>query len=649
MIRIIATLSLLAVVLTAGLPGTAQNAGGSLGTKEKVPAEPGTEVPADMKNAWTTFSYALFTKSRALEAEDNRDRLALLRRSLELFQDATQYGESLDLIYYHMADVYYYLRDFRRAIKYADRSIEENPSFDRPYLKKYDIYVNLRDYSEAVNTLEDYLEIDPGEVRFQFAVGRHYYNHLKDYEKAAESFRKVLEISYHQAVEDYYRESSSYYLGFIEYRKNNHDLAARYFRDVLDVNRDNMNAVFLLAKISMEQYNLDDAVKYARRYLEVKSDNSTMHAVAGRSLYLQDNAGALYHLRKASQLKTVEGILCQGLLEKQTGDDKKALKILQAVSQSRPRMLEPRVPLGSIYDSKGEKEKALDNITQAGILAFNYRLYTLARDQFLRAVELSPDEASLHYYLGRSYESLDQIPLAIAEYRQAYRLEKKDEILIHLGFLYGRQKDYERSDRYFNHVIERDADNHLAYFYMGMVSLWQEDLAGAEKEMRRAISIKNDNESYYFYLAVTLEKMKRYEETESVLKKAMELQDTSARVYNFLGYLYADRNYKLEESLQLINKALAMEPENGAYLDSLGWVYYRKGNYTQALRNLLRAERNMQDEGTADPVVYDHIGDTYLKLGNVDEALRYWKKALSYGDNSEIRDKVEKYEQGDNK
>ncbi len=643
MIRFIATLSLLALVITFGLPGTAQKAGDSLGSKGKRSTEPGTEVPAEMKNAWTTFSYALFTKSRALDAEDNRERLSLLRRSLELFQDATEYGESLDLIYYHMADVYYYLRDFTKAVEYADKSISENPSFDRPYLKKYDIYVNLRDYKMAVKTLEDYLKIDPDEVRFQFVAGRHYYNHLNDYDKAAEAFRRVIEISYHQAVEDYYRESASYYLGFIEYRKNNYEQAAHYFRDVLDINRENMNAVFLLARISMEQYNLDEAVTYARRYLEVKSDDSAMHAVAGRSLYLQDNAGALYHLRKASQLKTVEGILCKGLLEKQTGDDEKALKILLAVSQSRPRMLEPRVPLGRIYYSEGEKEKALDHTTQAGILAFNYKQYNLARDQFLQAVDLSPDEASLHYYLGRSYESLDQIPLAIAEYRQAYRLENKDEILIHLGFLYGRQKEYERSDRYFNDVLERNADNHMAYFYKGLVSLWQEDLPKAEKEMRRAISIRDDNESYYFYLAVTLEKMKRYEETESVLKKALELPDTSARVYNFLGYLYADRNYKLEESLHLINRALSLEPENGAYLDSLGWLYYRKGNYSQALRNLLRAERNMKDEGATDPVVYDHIGDTYLKLGNVDEALRYWKKALSHGDNSEIQIKVEKY------
>ena len=100
------------------------------------------------------------------------------------------------------------------------------------------------------------------------------------------------------------------------------------------------------------------------------------------------------------------------------------------------------------------------------------------------------------------------------------------------------------------------------------------------------------------------------------LEKAIQYNPKSARSYNYLGYLYADKNIKIDRSLILIKKALEIEPENGAYIDSLGWVYYRKGKYHIALENLLKAEMILDELETPDPIVYDHIGDTYEKLKN---------------------------------
>ena len=90
--------------------------------------------------------------------------------------------------------------------------------------------------------------------------------------------------------------------------------------------------------------------------------------------------------------------------------------------------------------------------------------------------------------------------------------------------------------------------------------------------------------------------------------------------------MWADQNTHLDEAESYIKKALAADPENGAYLDSLGWVDYRRGKYEQALAELLSAVQALKGE---DPTVYSHIGDTYEKLNQIPQALEYWQKSLA--------------------
>ena len=83
---------------------------------------------------------------------------------------------------------------------------------------------------------------------------------------------------------------------------------------------------------------------------------------------------------------------------------------------------------------------------------------------------------------------------------------------------------------------------------------------------------------------------------------------------NYLGYMLADRGTRLDEALGYIRRAVALDPQNGAYLDSLGWVYYKMGNYELAEENLRRASERMGD----DPTIHDHLGELYMKTGRAE-------------------------------
>ena len=106
--------------------------------------------------------------------------------------------------------------------------------------------------------------------------------------------------------------------------------------------------------------------------------------------------------------------------------------------------------------------------------------------------------------------------------------------------------------------------------------------------------------------------------------------------------MWADRNEHLDEAGELIKKAVALEPDKGEYLDSLGWFYFRKGDFERALKELLHAQENvLLEEQKDDATVLDHIGEAYLQLGKTAEALSAWQKSLALEDSKKVADKIE--------
>lgn len=128
-----------------------------------------------------------------------------------------------------------------------------------------------------------------------------------------------------------------------------------------------------------------------------------------------------------------------------------------------------------------------------------------------------------------------------------------------------------------------------------------------------------------FHLGVYLYEMDRLEEAERELREAFRIEPDHARALNFLGYSLAERRIRLDEALEMIERALEVDTWNGAYLDSLGWVYYQMGRFELARQPLERAARELPK----DPVVLEHLGDVYQSLGDTEGAVTVWGRALA--------------------
>ncbi len=132
---------------------------------------------------------------------------------------------------------------------------------------------------------------------------------------------------------------------------------------------------------------------------------------------------------------------------------------------------------------------------------------------------------------------------------------------------------------------------------------------------------------FYFWYGAACERITNIDRSASLFLKAIALNPGNAEARNYLAYMWAERSIHLDEALDQIQKALHDEPDNPAYLDTLGWIYFMKGDAAKALAETTRAVKAVDN----DPTINDHMGDIVAKLGRASEALEYWKRAFICG------------------
>ncbi|WP_108853490.1 tetratricopeptide repeat protein [Albidovulum aquaemixtae] len=146
----------------------------------------------------------------------------------------------------------------------------------------------------------------------------------------------------------------------------------------------------------------------------------------------------------------------------------------------------------------------------------------------------------------------------------------------------------------------------------------------------------------YYTRGIANERIKNWGQAESDFRKALELRPDHPAVLNYLGYSYLEMNTNLDEALEMIERAVAERPDDGAIVDSFGWALYRLGRYDEAVVQMEQAVELMPE----DAVVNDHLGDVYWAVDRKREAEFQWKRALSFEPDTEeeakrIRRKLE--------
>jgi len=291
----------------------------------------------------------------------------------------------------------------------------------------------------------------------------------------------------------------------------------------------------------------------------------------------------------------------------------KALPFYQKVVELKPSYPQIREKLASCLVEVGQTDPAIAVIED---LVSDNPLSIAAYDQ-----------------LTQLYLKAGHLQKALSSARQALLIEPQ-LLARHLQVvdLLFKQKDYVNAAAALEEARNRFPQAGLLTYYHGValsqIKRHEEAMRAFERALVEAGNSQPDllNADFYFDYGTAAEQAGQYVKATELFRKSIELDPSNAaRSYNYLGYMWIERSENLEEAGQFIHRALEMEPSNGAYVDSLGWLYFRLGKYDEALTELLRAAELLPEP---DSVVYEHIGDTYDKLGKKSEAFLYWQKAL---------------------
>ena len=268
--------------------------------------------------------------------------------------------------------------------------------------------------------------------------------------------------------------------------------------------------------------------------------------------------------------------------------------------------------LGFAYQELGQLDKALTT--------------------FQEAHRLSPDDPSATGYLIQAYIAAKKYPAAIQLADEARVARPNDLRLARLEAQALRQSGKpEQGIALLETVLKANGNDPSAY--VALAHLYADADRGdqAVKVLRDAqVKFPTDG-TIPFELGAVFDKQKRFSDAEAAFKQVLAHDPDNAPALNYLGYMLAERGERLDESVTYIKKALQLEPENGSYLDSLGWAYYKADKLDLAEDNLKRAADQMANNS----VIQDHYGDVLFKRGRTDAAIAAWTRALA-GDRDSI-------------
>jgi Flp pilus assembly protein TadD len=292
-------------------------------------------------------------------------------------------------------------------------------------------------------------------------------------------------------------------------------------------------------------------------------------------------------------------------------------------------------------------EKLADNnpdiAVAAGFLSVELKDYAKADEYFQRALNQGYKQPNqLYLYMGQLAEEQNQPDQAIAWYKRVEEGEQYAEAQMRMASVLAKQGKLDEARTLLHQQENLSPDDQVMALQLEANLLSQSgDNQGAYDVLEQAVtSLPNTPELIYDF-AMIAEKIGKYEIMEKQLRTLITLKPEFAQAYNALGYTLADRNERLDEASRLIEKALALSPNDYYILDSMGWLQYRLGKLDTASEYLHRAYT-----AQADPEIAAHLGEVLWQQGKQEEAKKTWAAALhDFPDNELLRNTVKKFDQ----
>lgn len=401
------------------------------------------------------------------------------------------------------------------------------------------------------------------------------------------------------------------------------------YKHAIVLDRDNLDAIRGLAENYLNDGQLDAALEQYKVISDSNPEDAQTYVRIAEIYRRQAKYDlALENLKHADTLipDTAEVPYSMAAVYQAQGRYDEAAKLLQDLLKKTEKSSE-------IGTSQTDRNNRAIFIERLGMVYREQENYTAAVDTFRKMLTLGDENARSGYQeIIDTYRDAKQWPQATAAAKEAVqKLPNDRDLRMVLDAQLADMGEFDQAVADIKGMLKGGPEDRDVHLRLAIIYTRAKRWSDAEQSLAKAeqLSSKADDKAYVSFLRGDLyQRQKMFDQADSEFRKVLAVtpptDPQAAATLNYLGYMNADRGVKLEESLNYIKQALTFEPNNGAYLDSLGWAYFKLGKYDLAEENLNKASVHMG----SDPTVQEHLGDLYQKTGRLKLAASHWDRAV---------------------
>jgi tetratricopeptide (TPR) repeat protein len=644
---------------------------------QQTPSSPAEPKPSDSKSAQPkspqasprkldrAAAYYHYTVAHMYEEQVTvYGRSELANKALEEYRLAIEADPSSEFLTSGLAELYVKTGRIRDAVLEAQDIIKRDPSnleahklLGRIYLRSLGDMPGSGNGSEnvlklAIEQYEQIVKIEPNNVDDHLLLGR-LYRLNNDLQKAENELKTAVKLdpdseeavttlallytdegdSTHalqvlSSVPDTGRSAKLYSaLGATYEQRKDYKSAIDAYKHAIRLDRDNLDAIRGLAENLLNDGQVDAALDQYKVIADANPEDAQTYLRISEIYRRQGKYDeALDSLKKAQAMvpDALEVPYNIAVVYQAQGRYDEAVKILQDLLKKTEKAEKAE----NSYSQADRNNRAIF-IERLGMVYRDQENYQAAVDTFRRMIPFGDDNARTGYQdVIDTYREAKQWPQATAAAKEAaQKLPNDRELRMVLDAQLADTGDPEKPLADVRSLLKGTPEDRDVYLRLAIMNTRLKRWSDAEETLNKAEQLSNkpeDKEYVYFLRGSTYEREKKYDEAEAEFKKILAVNPQNAMTLNYLGYMNADRGVQLEESMNFIKQAVKLEPTNGAYLDSLGWAYFKLGKYDLAEETLNKASLRMG----SDPTVQDHLGDLYQKTGRLKLAAAHWERAV---------------------
>ncbi|HMK29793.1 MAG TPA: tetratricopeptide repeat protein [Terriglobales bacterium] len=581
-------------------------------------------------------------------------------KAIEEYRLAIENDPSSEYLNSGLAELYAKTGRIRDAVNEAQDILKRDPKnlearklLGRIYLRSLGDLQSGSQSSEvlkrAIEQYEKIVQIEPANIDNHLLLGR-LYRANNDMLKAESEFKAAVTLQPGS-------EEAVTMLAYLYNEEGDSKRATQVLNSIPDSERS--GKIYSALGFTYEQQkDYKSAIAAYRKATEDDKDNlDAMRGLAQNLLNDNQTEAALeqYKAIVEADPHDAQSYMHMAEIYRRSGKYDLALEALKKASTEFPDSVEIPYNLAVIYQAEGnfdeatkllqdliKKTEKADGSSQPGDrnnrAVFLERLGAIYRDQnktqaavdtFRKMLEMGDENASRGYQqIIDTYREAKEWNQATATAREASAKFPNDRSLkFGLAMQLADQGQGDTAIAQVKALLKGTPEDRDAYMTLGQIYSRLKRWPEAEQALAKAdeLSSKPEEKDYVtFMLASVYERQKKYDPAEELFKKLLARDPNNAGALNYLGYMLADRGTRLEEALGYVKRAVQLDPQNGAYIDSLGWAYFKLGRYDLAEENLRRANERVNN----DPTVLAHLGELFQKTDRLKLATAYWERAL---------------------